>query len=64
MADIVLIMQILANPNKYGLNGTDKNAVTQQGIANADVDTSSKGLTNGDALQIQKYLLGLVETLG
>ena len=57
-------MQVLANPNKYGINGTDKNAVTQQGIANADVDTSSKGITNGDALMIQKYLLGLVESLG
>ncbi|WP_080676315.1 beta-L-arabinofuranosidase domain-containing protein [Ruminococcus flavefaciens] len=64
MADIVLIMQVLANPNKYGINGTDKNAVTQQGIANADVDTSSKGITNGDALMIQKYLLGLVKSLG
>ncbi|WP_296692563.1 beta-L-arabinofuranosidase domain-containing protein [Ruminococcus sp.] len=63
MSDIVLIMQVLANPNKYGEGGTDKNAISKQGMINADVDTSSKGLTTGDALRIQKFLLGLVESL-
>jgi lysophospholipase L1-like esterase len=63
MSDIVLIMQSLANPNKYGVNGTDSNALTEQGAANGDVDKESKGLTSNDALLIQKYLLGLINSL-
>ena len=57
MADIVLIMQALANPNKYGENGTDEYHLTPQGKANADMD--GDGLTVGDAQAIQKKLLGL-----
>ena len=57
MSDVVLIMQALANPNKYGENGTDKNHITPQGIANGDV--TGDGLTVGDAQVIQKILLGL-----
>ena len=57
MSDAVLIMQALANPNKYGSGGSDKGAITQQGCINADVDISSRGLTSGDALRIQEYLL-------
>jgi hypothetical protein len=64
MSDIVLIMQSLANPNKYGLNGSDKTAITKQGLANADVDSTVKGVTAGDALRIQEFLLGKVESLG
>ena len=63
MADAVLIMQALANPNKYGVNGTDSKHITEQGAANADVDTSSKGLTSNDALQIQLYLLHKIKSL-
>ena len=59
MSDAVIIMQSLANPDKYGENGTDKLHITQQGKLNGDVETSSKGLTSNDALEIQKYLLGL-----
>ncbi|WP_431767975.1 glycosyl hydrolase [Ruminococcus flavefaciens] len=59
MSDVVLIMQSLANPDKYGEKGTDKLHITEQGKANGDVETSSKGLTSNDALEIQKYLLGL-----
>ncbi|WP_294749932.1 beta-L-arabinofuranosidase domain-containing protein [uncultured Ruminococcus sp.] len=62
MSDAVLIMQALANPNKYGIGGTDKDALTQQGYANADVDTGSKGLTTGDALRIQQYLLHMISS--
>ncbi len=29
MADAVLIMQVLANQNKYGTNGTDNNHLTK-----------------------------------
>ena len=59
MGDVVLVMQSLANPNKFGTSGSDAKHITVQGSENADVDTSSKGLTSNDALEIQKYLLGL-----
>jgi len=59
MSDVVLIMQSLANPDKYGEKGTDKLHITEQGKLNGDVEASSKGLTSNDALEIQKYLLGL-----
>ncbi|MBP5430687.1 glycosyl hydrolase [Ruminococcus sp.] len=61
MADAVLIMQSLANPDKYGVNGTDSHHITSQGQSNGDVDSGSKGLTSNDALEIQRYLLGLVK---
>ena len=57
MADAVLIMQALANPNKYGLDGTAENHLTKQGQFNADLN--GDGLTVGDAQAIQKKLLGL-----
>ena len=63
MSDVVLIMQSLANPNKYGVDGTHENHLTQQGAENSDVDTEVKGLTVGDALKIQKYLLGKEKNL-
>ncbi|MCQ2460443.1 MAG: dockerin type I repeat-containing protein, partial [Ruminococcus sp.] len=55
MADAVLIMQSLANPNKYGINGTDDTHITAQGEKNGDMD--GNGLTNADALEIQKRIL-------
>jgi mannan endo-1,4-beta-mannosidase len=61
MSDVVIIMQALASPNKYGVNGSDKHHITLQGQLNGDVDISSKGLTSNDALEIQKYLLGTSE---
>nr|AIZ97784.1 scaffoldin C [Ruminococcus flavefaciens] len=63
MSDIVLIMQSLANPNKYGVNGSDEHHITAVGEANADVDSSSKGVTNGDAAKIQKWLLKSISEL-
>ena len=60
MSDIVLIMQSLANPDKFGINGTAENCLTEQGKANADMD--GDGLTVGDAQSIQKKLLGLEDT--
>ena len=63
MADVVLIMQSLANPNKYGLNGTDDHHITAKGLANADVNKTGDGVTNADALTIQQYLLGLLTKL-
>lgn len=63
MADVVLIMQALANPDKYDLNGTDENHITFVGRANADVEPSVEGLTTEDALTIQKYLLKKIDAL-
>ena len=63
MSDVVLIMQSLANPNKYGLEGSDKNHITEQGQLNGDVDISAKGITSNDALRIQEFLLGKIKSL-
>ena len=57
MSDAVLIMQSLANPDKYGENGTYERHITEQGKKNADMD--GDGLTVGDAQVIQKRLLKL-----
>lgn len=57
LSDAVLIMQSLANPSRYGVNGSDDNHITEEGCYRADVD--GDGVTNMDALTIQKYLLGL-----
>jgi len=63
MADAVLIMQFISNPNRFGLNGTDEHHMTQKGLDNSDVDGKNNGVTNSDAVSIQKYLLGAVEGL-
>ena len=55
LADAVLIMQNLANPSKY--------KITDQGKANADVDSVGDGITSSDAFVIQKYVLGLINKL-
>ena len=59
MADAVLIMQSLANPAKYGIEGTNENHITEQGKKNADIAGENDGITNADALAIQKKLLKL-----
>jgi hypothetical protein len=63
MADIVLIMQSLANPNKYGLKGSETSHITEQGLANADVANTGDGVTAGDALKIQNWLLKTISEL-
>lgn len=40
-----VIMQSFANPNKYGVNGTDDSHITTQEIVNGDVDINIKGIT-------------------
>nr|WP_278245168.1 leucine-rich repeat protein [Ruminococcus flavefaciens] len=62
MSDAVLIMQALANPNKYGVNGTDPSHITSEGFKYADTD--GNGLTVNDAQRIQLYLLGKLKVLG
>ena len=56
MADAVLIMQYIANPDKYGIDGEKPTHISETGAAFADVDGG--GITNKDALLIQQYLLG------
>ena len=63
MSDVVLIMQSLANPNKYGLEGTDSKHITAEGQANGDVDETVKGITSNDALKIQQWLLKSISEL-
>ena len=55
MADVVIIMQSLANPNKYQLTAAAR--------INADVNNRGNGITTSDALSIQRYLLGIVPVL-
>lgn len=55
ISDAVFIMQILANPSKF--------TMTAQGRANADVAENGNGLTNADALSIQKYCLSIITQL-
>ncbi|WP_024860072.1 endo-1,4-beta-xylanase [Ruminococcus flavefaciens] len=55
MGDAVIIMQSLANPNKYQLS--------DKGRYNADVYEAGGGITTNDAAAIQKYLLGLIKSL-
>ena len=60
LSDAVMIMQALANPNKYGLDGTAEHHLTEQGKLNGDMN--GDGLTVGDAQAIQRKLLGLSDT--
>ncbi|HOC33032.1 MAG TPA: leucine-rich repeat protein [Ruminococcus flavefaciens] len=55
ISDAVLIMQSLSNPSKYKLSDEARTA--------ADVAGNSDGVTNADALAIQKYLLKIISTL-
>lgn len=63
MSDAVLIMQSLSNPDKYGIGGTDKSALTEAGAKNGDCYMTGDGLTNNDALSIQKFKLNLIPSL-
>ena len=63
LSDTVMIMQSLANPDKYGINGTDDTHITLQGLTNGDVYDPGSGITMMDALCIQNYLLGNIKSL-
>jgi hypothetical protein len=63
LSDAILIMQALANPNRYGLGGSDEKHLTEQGKLNGDVDRSTIGLTSNDAVLIQNYLLHKISSL-
>ena len=61
LADSVLIMQSIANPDKYSEGKPD--GITSQGALNADVYENGSGITGSDALAIQKYKLNLIAEL-
>lgn len=63
LSDAVLILQSIASNDKFGVGGTDENAITPQGIINADCYEVGSGVTANDALAVQKYLLKLVDSL-
>jgi len=63
LADAVLIMQYIANPSKYGLEGTDETHMTEAGKVLADCESIGNGVTNSDALAIQMYILKLFDKL-
>lgn len=59
LSDAVLIMQYIGNPDLYGVNGSESMRMTAQGLINADVTGGGDGVTNLDALFIQRVLLKL-----
>ena len=64
MADAVLVMQSVSNPDKYGLG--KKDGISDKGQKNADVawsDGKADGITNADALKIQQFKLNLISSL-
>ena len=63
IADTVMILQFMANPDVYGLDGSDKSHITLQGVYNGDVYECGSGLTPSDGLSIQKYLLSIITSL-
>ena len=63
LSDAILILQVIGNPDSYGANGTEATHITADGMANADVSSKGDGLTNMDALAIQKYLLKIITAL-
>ena len=60
MNDGVLIMQALANNDKYGIGGSDKNALKEENLDKADCFDPGSGLSVKDALSVQKFLLELI----
>lgn len=63
LSDAILVLQAIGNPDSYGVNGTEPSHITADGMANSDVSSKGDGLTNMDALAIQRYLLKLISAL-
>lgn len=56
IADEILVMQATNNEAKYGINGTDENRITAEGVKKGNVDRMN-GLDLEDARQIHNNLL-------
>ncbi|MBQ9894173.1 MAG: DUF5620 domain-containing protein, partial [Ruminococcus sp.] len=63
MNDAVLVMQVLANGDLFGEDGTEPTHITAQGRKNGDCYIPGTDLTNKDALTIQKYLIHSITVL-
>ncbi len=63
VADAVLIMQSISNPGRFGINGSEKSRITEQGRNNGDVSARGDGITVRDALSIQRLLLRIIDRL-
>lgn len=63
LSDAVLIMQCIGNPDVYGIGGSASTAITKQGMRNADCYNPGDGLTNLDALAVQKLCINLITEL-
>ena len=61
VADVVLVMSAIVNPDRYGLGAPD--GISMQGCLCADVYNQGSGITNNDALAIQLYITGSVSRL-
>lgn len=60
ISDAVMILQSIANNDKYGPDGTDPTHITEQGMKNADCSSYGDGVTTKDALAVQKFVVGLI----
>lgn len=56
LSDAVMLLQAIANEDKYGVNGTSEDHITAQGLINGDCADPGSGVTALDALSIQKYI--------
>ena len=63
LSDAVLILQSLAAPDFYDVNGSSNGHITQLGKINADCSGNGDGVTPMDALAIQKYLAKIIPSL-
>ncbi|MCD8188215.1 MAG: glycoside hydrolase family 9 protein [Ruminococcus sp.] len=55
IADVTLIMSYVNNPSKY--------PITAQGLVNADVNANGDGISNNDALAIQRLFSKVIDSL-
>ena len=55
IADIVLVKSWLLNSEKY--------TISEQGIKNADVESTGNGINSNDAVAIQQFVLKLLDKL-
>lgn len=60
ISDAVMILQAIANKDKYGLTGNDPTHITESGCRNADCSSVGDGVTTKDALAVQKYIIDLI----
>ena len=60
LSDAVMILQAIANTDKYGVGGTDPTCIPEEGVKNGDCSNVGDGITARDALAVQKFVVGLI----